>query len=164
MMGLTIKSTRPGEPVHGARVIKATLAGRKTQYVKESTTGSVSFTIAAGGNTSVNNNLNLWSEELETPARNASNIVAPEDCVAWYTADVYVDTYDDTHYLGESTLTAGQRKIYISTLPERTPATYSGVVPHSATTLLLFSNQDTASHVIYIDVTYKFISFGDENL
>lgn len=162
-------NVRRASPVHGGKLSKDSVAGRKSQFILVSNTATTDFNVTAGSMAWVVLQGTFWSPELPTGERNAINMVTPADIIASDEVDAYVDVDQDVdHLMGVGGLSSGQLEVIMSKWWLHTPRDYTdaygNVAPYTTEAHYAFFNNDGSDHHIYFYSTLKFIIYGDVNL
>lgn len=147
-------------PAESARFLhQDSVTGQKINFIQQTSYASASFSLSSGAYQTVSSNLALWPTDIPTASKDASNIIQPDNCIAWVYTNVYIDTDSDGTYFWPdgSALSAGQKKVQISHINKAATNVYSGSSLYSATNGFLFYNGDSGSHTIYLYIRYKYI-------
>lgn len=164
-MGQKIISTVPDKPVSGESLMRFSVAGRKTQFVLQSGTAEVSFTLAAGGIQWLVVGADFWADDLPVEARNSTNIISPSEAILFPSIDAYIDVDNDgDHYIGGAGLTSGQLGVLLMGFSNRTPTEYAPGISDTASMEYAFYNTDSSDHDVYCYIQAKYITFADVNL
>lgn len=157
------------QTIHGAKVQKQSLAGRKSQFLLQSSTATTDFDVPAGTTFWIVLQGRFWPTDLPTEARNAINLVAPSDILASDETDIYVDVDQDIdHLMGVGGLSSGQHELTMAKWWLHSPRDYTdadgNIAPYSNEAHYSFYNNDVSSHHVYFYATLKYIIYGDVNL
>lgn len=146
-MSQFINSQKPDEARSGQSLQPQSTLGRKIDFINQTNFGSTSFTLSAsGGQFGIRFEYEIYPEDLSEENRNINTVLPSLKVVLWPVFNIYVDTENETHFFGAGTgLTAGQQNITMSHFQHISP--YTG---NSASTSLVFQNNDSSDHTIYL--------------
>ena len=161
-MALTIDTNQPDEPISGDSLMRRSVAGRKQQWSKQTTVGTVTVTLGSLSTYLVTVTFSGWAEEITQAANaNANNLVSWDNSVTWTYEDIFIDTNSSTYAIGSDSLTADQNKVTYYKNETITQYPYSGSTNYTATIRYFFTNNGSSTHTIYFYVQCKYILFGE---
>lgn len=136
----------PEPAQHGSFLAKRSVAGRKVEFIQESSFATSSFTVSASSTRTLRATLTLEDD--------AGNMLDFEEVVGVYHyLEVFIDTNLDYNYEyadGDS-LSAAQKKV---TFTRYNPRAGGG---GSIRAVYFFVNADTSDHTIYIESIWNYI-------
>lgn len=156
-----IITQHPDHPRSGASIIKGSMSGRKNQFIRQSSVGTGSLSIPAGGSGWINILTDIYPPQLSETITTLDDILEPDDAVVWVEADFYIDVDNDTDYRWNNgaSLSNDQLGVIISQV-EAMSASFG----ESHHTQFKVFNNGADPHTVYYGVRARCIITGDSEL
>lgn len=139
----------PEPAQHGSFLAKSSVAGRKVEFIQQSSFATSSFTVSASSNRTLRAILTIRDD--------AGNILDFEEVMGVYHyLEIYIDTNLDYNYeFGDGdSLSVGQKKVTFTRYNPRAGDT------GSIRAVYFFVNADTSDHTIYIESIWNYIEIA----
>lgn len=156
---MSITGQAPERGQSGAFLNRRSTPGEAVNFVRQTGTGTTSFSIASGATNGLTATFTVNDTSVPTASIGSENLKTWDETVIWPYFNFFVDTNNDFNYqIGTGASLSSEQKnlIIVSQVNMITPVTGK-----SATVTFLFKNNGASSHTLYVQATSKYIIIGE---